>query len=142
MTTTIRQMREALATTLGTSISGVQVSPWLLSAFTPPSLQIKSGVLNYDSSFGAVAEKTYTFQILGMIGLATDIGAQILLSELSDAESDKSVWGAVAKDETLGGVVLNAQVVQASEEHYYRPAAERPEIIGREWTVDILAAGS
>ena len=139
---TINDIRVALANTLKASISGIQISPWLLGGPTPPVLQIVSGPLDYDGTFGASAQKDYQFKVQGMIGLATDIGAQKRLGDLSDPNGPKSVWAAIAADHTLGGVVLFANVISASEEMVYNIAAERPQVIGREWIVEIEAPGA
>lgn len=137
---TINQIREALATRLE-AIAGTQVSAYLLGNPTPPTLQVISGEITYDESCGSGAEQGYQFKVQAMVGVPGDIGAQKRLGEYSDARGSKSVNATIAADKTLGGVVDNAHVESASEEKIYElPGA--PAVIGREWLIEVLAAGA
>ncbi len=136
---TINAIREALATRLG-NIADTQVSAYALSNPTPPALQIVGAEIEYDVTMGAGANGGLQLKIQGLVGLPTDIGAQKLLGSYSDHRGSKSVYAAVAADHTLGGVVLHANVISASEEQIY--TTDRGAYIGREWIVEILAPGA
>ena len=136
---TINAIREALATRLE-NIADTQVSAYALSNPTPPTLQIVSGEIEYDVTMGAGANGGLQLKIQGLVGLPTDIGAQKLLGAYSDHRGNKSVYATVAADHTLGGVVLHANVISASEEQIY--TTDRGAYIGREWIVEILAPGA
>jgi len=136
---TINQAREALATRLE-SIAGTQVSAYLLGNPTPPSLQVIGGEIVYEETCGAGALMGYMFKVQAMVGVPSDIGAQKRLGEYSDASGSKSIRACIAADKTLGGVVDSAHVESASEEKTYELLSGNV-VIGREWLVEVLAAG-
>ena len=138
MAPTVNQIREAIAAVLGT-IPDTQVSAWLLGSPTLPCLQVVSGEIPYDETFGRGSDM-YVFKVQAMVGLVTDIGAQKRLGQYANATGTYSVRAAIDADNTLGGVVQHAQVTSASEEQVYS-LPERPPVIGREWTIEVLATG-
>lgn len=136
---TINQIREALATRLG-NIPDTQISAYALSNPTPPTLQVVSGEIPYDETFGSSASMTYQFKVQALAGAVTDIGAQKLLGAYADTAGTKSVHATIGADKTLGGVVLMAQVENATPEQVYEINGNA--VIGREWIVEILASGA
>jgi len=137
---TINQIREAIKTRLE-GIAGTQVSAYVLGNPTFPSLQVVSGEITYDETVGTAALKGYEFKVQAMVGAVTDIGAQKLLGEYSDSTGSKSVFATIGADHTLGGVVQHADVVSASEEKIYELPNGSP-TIGREWILEVIAAGA
>ena len=134
---TVNAMRDAIAATL-VPIPDTQISAYALTNPTPPTLQVLAGETPYDETFGRGMDM-HNFKIQAIAGLTSDIGAQKLHGRYVDATGTHSVRAAIAADPTLGGVVKHAQVIGAGEEVTYAP--ERGAYVGREFAVEVLAAG-
>ena len=135
---TVNELREAIATLLD-AIPDTQVSAYLLGNFTPPCLQVMSGEIPYDASFGRGSD-TYSFKVQALVGLPTDISAQKLLGRYADSTGTYSVYAALTADKTLGGIAQDLEIQMASEEQIYTMSDRHP-VIGREWAIEVTAPG-
>jgi hypothetical protein len=110
---TLEQVTEGLATNLET-ISGVQVSAWMLASPTPPAIHVVPPAIEYHQAMqNGFAELTFTVQ--AFVALNSDIGAQKLLAQMRAPTGSGSVKAAIEADRTLGGVVKDLIVRSSAE---------------------------
>lgn len=103
----IAALRQGLATNLGT-IPEVQVSPYILSNPTPPTIWVAGISVDFDQAMGrrvtgASYTDQYTATIQGFVALNDDIGNQAMLDNLLAGSGVYSVKTAIEADKTLGG---------------------------------------
>lgn len=134
---TMAQIREGLKTRLAAISGDYQVSAYVLAAPSPPCIYVAGGPIQYDLSMGRGVDDM-TFTITALVQLTTDVGAQKKLDTLAAASGAGSLKATVEGDRTLGGVVDTLHVSEAAEERVYE-AAGKPPMLGREWTVRVLA---
>lgn len=143
MSATLAQVRKGIATNLG-AISGVQVSPYMLSNPTPPMLYVFPDEVDFDLTMHRGLD-CFRLTIQAMIGFVGDEGAQTLLDTLIDPNDSSSVKKAVESDKTLGGVVDDLRVTKQTGYRLYEvPNVGRgmssAQIIGAEWTVEVYVS--
>ena len=110
---TVEQITEGLAANLST-ISGVQVSPWMLASPTPPAIHVIPPAIEYHQAMqDGFSELTFTVQ--AFVALGTDIGSQKRLAQMRAPTGSGSVKAAIEADKTLGGVVSDL-IVRSSDE--------------------------
>jgi hypothetical protein len=123
----------AITTTLGT-IDGVHLYDYADDSPNSPSFMVIPRLIS-DMSLGILS--TATFTILGLAAsTATKDGHNRICGWLSD-DGDQSVGAAIEADNTFGGAVSSARVVEAS----YEPAVVLPDgrrYFGARWTVEVF----
>lgn len=132
----IKTIREGIADSLRT-IQGVQVSAYVLSNPTVPSLQVLSGKSSRLSIRRGLVERE--FQVQGFFGLHSDIGAQMLLDRFCDESGLQSVVTALTADPTFGGVCEESDVDGDSGTQVWNREGS-PAALGTEWTVRVLTS--
>lgn len=135
---TVAQLREGLAANLD-AIEDVQASAYMLSNPTPPTIEVVPDEVDYDAAMGR-GDDTWRFVIRAYVGVASDKGAQLLLDELLAPSGTRSVKTVLEADETLGGVAEDLHVQTATGYRIYQRAGG-PELLGCEWTVEVIAVG-
>jgi hypothetical protein len=133
--TAIRRGIAANLTQLGTNL-GIQVSAYALANPTPPTIQVLPGEVVYDRAMHRGLDDL-TFLVQALVQYGSDIGSQKRLDELLDPTGPKSLKTAVESDSTLGGIVSDVSVTNATG---YRVAqgANGP-ILLCEWSVQVMA---
>jgi hypothetical protein len=116
--------------------TGIQISPYALSSPTPPAIQILPGEILYDQAFRRGLD-VLTLLIQAFVSFTSDIGSQTRLDELLDPTGAHSLKTAVESDSTLGNLVADVSVTNATG---YRVAqgANGP-ILLCEWSVQVYA---
>ncbi|HXJ62966.1 MAG TPA: hypothetical protein VNN79_04350 [Actinomycetota bacterium] len=136
MNLNISNIRAGLETNLST-ISGFQVSRYMLSNFTPPAIMIRpdnESAIEYGQAMGGGVKNIY-MTVVAYVGTASDIGAQKLLDNLID---DDLVIDAIESDKTLAGACADLDVRECrAYQEYARPDGST--VLGAEWTVFIIA---
>ena len=133
----IADIRAGLANNLR-SIKGVQVSAYILSNPTLPTLWVRpapEGFVSYHQSMGGVEE--WRFHVQAYFGISSDIGAQKALDQLLASTGPTSVKAAIESDPTLGGIVAQAVVEDClGYQEYARP--DGASAFGAEWRVRVI----
>jgi hypothetical protein len=126
-----RDLREGLAANLRT-VSGLQVSPYVLANPTPPSADILPAGIDY---YGAMQKgvKTYLFNVQVIVTAGLDEAAQMALDDFVDSDA---IPDAIESDETLGGACDDV-IVHALDE-YGRTALDGKEYFVARWQVEVL----
>lgn len=136
---TLQQVREGLATNLS-SISGCQVSAYLLSNPTPPALEVypdpTEGIEYHRAMGNGLA--TYTMAVRGIVAASTDIGGQKNLDEWLEPSGSSSVKAAIEADRTLGGAVKDAYVRDVTGYQEYVKPGTNTAYYAAVWTVVVL----
>jgi hypothetical protein len=116
--------------------TGMQVSAYALANPTPPTIQIIPGEIEYDLAMHRGVDQI-TMLIQAFVNYGSDIGSQSRLDALLDPTGPNSLKTAVEADSTLGGLVADCSVTDATG---YRVAqgANGP-ILLCEWSVLIYA---
>jgi hypothetical protein len=134
---TVQDIREGFAANLR-ALDGYQVSPYMLTNFTPPVVWVSRCDIEYDRSMGR-GHDFWTFTIQAVTGLVVDVGAQQKIDQLLAPSGPTSVKAAIEADRTLGGTVANLQVTGSNG--YRQVAAEGQTYLLAEWTVELYARG-
>lgn len=131
---TALQIREAIATAVK-SVTGVQASAYVLGSPTPPFVHVLRGPVVYDRAMGH-GTHTWTMRVRAYVASVTDVGAQKLLDEFLSVDGARSIKAAIEADPTLGGVVSDLQVTEASGEQEFIRDQGGP-LLGSEFTVEV-----
>jgi hypothetical protein len=133
------EIRRAIAAQLEANVGELQVSPYLLSQWQPPTAQLFPASTEFDLAMQRGAdERTYTLQVF--VAFVTDEGAQVILDEYLERDGERSVKRVVELDENLGGLVDSVRVTR--HEGYRQFASEgQPMVLGTEFTIVVLAPG-
>lgn len=134
------QIRSGLATRLAAISGDYQVSAYQLSAPTPPCLVVSRGPITYDQTMGRGGDEM-RFTVIAYVQFTTDQGSQKKLDVLAAPSGVGSLKAVVEADKTLGGVVDDTWVSEATEERVYE-APGKPPMLGCEWTVLVLDQAS
>jgi hypothetical protein len=134
---TVQDIREGFAANLR-SLDGYQVSPYMLTNFTPPVVWVARCDVEYDRAMGRGLDY-WTFTIQAVTGLVVDVGAQQKIDQLLAPSGATSVKQAIESDKTLGGLVPNLTVL--SSNGYRQVAVEGLLYLLAEWTVELYARG-
>lgn len=108
----VATIRQGLADALSV-IPEVQVSPWVLSEPTPPTMQIRSGEVQYDLTMHRGWDQ-HTMIVQALVPFSSDIGGQMLLDAWMAPAGPTSVKEAVEADVTLGGACDQVHVTDCS----------------------------
>lgn len=138
-TATLAQIRQGIADNLSDAITGCQVSPYILSNFTPPAIMIRpvsDDAVTYGMAMGEGSQNWYLL-VVGYVGAVNDIGAQQNLDEWIAPAGVNSINAAIDADPTLGGIVASAQVQTCrAYQEYVRPDGST--VLGAEWVVYVV----
>lgn len=133
---TFAQIRAGLKANLD-AIVDVQVSDYMLSNPSPPTIQVFPEAVTYHQAMGnGMDAKRFTVQ--AFVGLTSDVGAQKKLDTWLDDSGSTSVKAAIEADRTLGGFVDDTTVIEASGYKVYALEGARGPVLGCEWTVEII----
>lgn len=111
---TISQIRTALQTRLAT-ISGLDVYDTVPGTINPPAAIVQRRSGPHPDTLGA-SRVSYTMQVTVLLGLADDQAAQNALDGYLSPTGADSILAAVDADETLGGKVDYALVVDVEQD--------------------------
>jgi hypothetical protein len=134
----LTELREALAANL-VSIPGVQQSAYLLSAPTPPAIEIQPDAIEYDLTMRRGTDR-WRFIVRAFVGATTDIGAQKRLDRMLASAGVDSVKAAIESDRQLGGVCDDLRAVRCSGYRSFQREGAAA-VLGAEWEVEVLAEG-
>lgn len=144
MAATLQEIREGLATNLGTmddSPHDVQISPYIIENPTPPTLYVIGPEETvYDLAMQRGLDEWH-ITIQGFVGGPTDIGAQVTLDRWLTPTGGNSVKKALESNPTLSGKIVNIRVVSSSGYRIYHVESTAP-TLGAEWTCKIFNTGS
>lgn len=129
---TLAEIRAGLAANLG-SITGLQVSAYVLSNPTPPCVEIVPAEVQYDQAL-ARGMDTVTMTVRVFVGQASDKGAQQRLDLYLAPDGSGSVKAAIESDPTLVRTVADLHVTSATGYRVYGDTA----LLGCEWTVEVI----
>ena len=110
-----RQIREGIKANLDL-IPGCQISAYALSSPTLPCLYVLTGpaeIVMFDIAMARGGDE-WTWRVVAVTGLISDIGSQMLMDEFLSPDGDRSVKAAVESDKTLGGLVDDVHVTHAT----------------------------
>lgn len=142
--TTVAQVRAALAESLRSALPGGegQVSAYWLSSPTPPTIVVFPQSVTYDRAMGRGHDE-WEYVIQGFVAPVADIGAQELVDRMLAPSGSGSVKAAVEADPTLGGIVSDCWVREASgNELYSLPGVASGLVVGAEWVAVLMVPGS
>lgn len=103
MTTTVRQVREAVAAALE-AIDGLTVTAFPVFQLIPPHAIVKEDEINYRQVFGTTLN-AFDLTIVVFCGITDEQASQYFLDDLATIDGTNSIRGILEADETLGGVV-------------------------------------
>lgn len=132
-----RQIRKALAAAIkdGLGDDKYQVSPYALSAPTPPCFEILTGQIKYHQAMGNGASWR-ALRVRGFLTLNADIGSQ---QKVDDFFENDPVLAALEADPTLGGVIDDLIVDTADPSVFFDVASIGSPCVGGQWQLRILA---
>ena len=133
------ELRVALAANLDT-ITDTQVSAYMLSNPTPPVIHLFPAAVEYDLAMRRGLDKVI-LTVQAFVGFTTDIGAQKRLDLMLQSAGATSVKAAAESDKTLGGKAQDLRVIAMSGYKVF-VVAGRPDVLGAEWNIEILATGT
>lgn len=135
MTTTVRQVREAVADIL-TGINGLTVSPFPTFALFPPHAIVKEDELDYRQVFSTTLN-AFGLSIIVFMSTADEQSSQYFLDDLAEIDGTNSVRRLLEDENsgTLGGLV-DFIAVDAASVVEIRLSAQDPNVLylTREWT--------
>ena len=134
----IRQLREAIAGVLD-AIPDVQVSAYVKASPTLPCIQIVTGPRVYHGTMQNGIE-TQTFMVQARAAYNDELAPQMTLDRLMESTAPDGVKAVLEADDTLGGLVDQLVVTEASGIQLQVPASGGLEII-IEWTVEVYGTG-
>jgi hypothetical protein len=138
VTATLQQAVDALSTTLTATLTdSIQPNTHPAGNINPPAFVItpaEGDFLTYDDAFGD--QDTARLALTVYTGRQQDKSATTLLFEFCARTGIKSIFGIVATDPTLGGVVSSASVLTAGSYGSY--ALGGPEYLGATFILEIL----
>lgn len=130
---TTAQIRTALAAALSAEFSSDwNISPYLLASPNPPQIEIVSGPVDYDLAMGRGLD-LIRYIVRALVQHGSDLSGQVNLDSLLDGSSASGMKAVLEADKTLGGVVEDLRVTEASELKVY----PQGDFIGIEWIVEL-----
>ena len=131
---TTAQIREGIADNLK-AIPGIQASAYVLTNPQPPCVHVMRGDVTYDRAMNG-GEHSWVMRVRAFVAAVSDIGGQQLLDQFVAPTGDRSIKQAIEADRTLGGVVSDLRVTQATGEQEYVRDQGGP-LLGSEFTVEV-----
>lgn len=104
----IAQIRSGLAANLAT-ISGLRTSATVPDDFNPPIAVVIPATIEYDTAFRRGLD-TYEFQVLAIVGRASERNAQANLDAYCQSSGASSIKTALESNRTLSGVIKDLRV--------------------------------
>jgi hypothetical protein len=101
MTTTISELRTAIATTLS-GITGLRTSAFVPDTVSPPIAIIEPNSIKFDVSMGRGLDEL-NFKVTVIVGRATDRSAQSQIDAFCSSAGSTSVKQVLESNRTLGG---------------------------------------
>jgi hypothetical protein len=145
MTATLTTIRQGLAANLST-LTGIQVSAYMLAQPTPPTIHLYPAQVTYDLAAARGLDQ-WDFTVQAFVGDTADQGAQVALDAFIAPSGAQSVKRALEVPDGgsprtyLGGIAGDVSALTCSGYRIYtRPGS--PSVLGAEWTVRVLAAGN
>lgn len=118
-------------------LTGCQISPYMLSAPTTPTVQVMGpDLITYHRAM-ADGVNEWTLIVQAFVGLISDQGAQQVLDRMLDTTGAASVKAAIEADGTLGGAAFSTTVVSSSGYRQYQLGGQA-DVLGCEWSIQIL----
>lgn len=138
----IADLRQGLATNLA-AIPEVQVSAYILSNPTPPTIWVAGISTEYDRTMGRRVTggkytDEYTALVQGFVPFTEDVGHAMLLDTFLAASGTFSVKAAIEADRTLAGAADDCWVSAATQPQL--STFLTMSLLLAEWTVTIIAA--
>lgn len=133
-------IREAIAASLAgiRTVTGIDVSPVVLSSPVPPCGYVADGEIHYDKAGSRGLDELF-FTVVLLAGFTTDTRAQQRLDDLRAPSGALSVKTLIEADRTLGSVCDDLQVTKATAPDAYKLPTSSNLGVGAEWTVRVLA---
>lgn len=133
----VTAVRRAIAHNLSTLLA-TQVSHRMLSNPTPPAVHVYPSSTEFDRTMGrGIDYQVFTVQAL--VGTVSEEAAQDQLDQYLSGSGPRSVKAAVETDKTLGGLVNNLRVTDATG--YRQVVRDGKEILVCDWRVEVWAHG-
>ena len=127
-------LRAAVAAQLGTTW---QTFAYFKSTPKPPQIDILNGQTAYHRAMQN-GKADLTFTVRALVPHTLEESAQTLLDMLLDTTGSSSMLLALEADPTLGGLVSDTTVTEASEVKSYTSPGQEPGAVGCEWTVEVI----
>ncbi len=138
-------IRQALADQLA-SVTGTQVSAYMLASPTPPAIHVFPGGPAGDFEYHAAmvdGTEIWPFTIQAFVPGTSDIGAQKNLDSYIQSTGSQSVKaGLEGGDSTLGGIVLDLIVERCIPYQVFVFEGQRAPCIGAEWHLQVYVQGN
>lgn len=133
---TPREVRAALADALR-EIGGIQVSDYTNANPQPPCAEIRRGPVLYHQAMQD-GVSFWTMLVRVYVATISDKNAALRLDAFLAETGDSSVKAALELDTTLGGIVSDVTVSEATGENAY-VVEGLPILLGSEFTVTVYA---
>lgn len=114
---------------------GLQGSGYLLASPTPPTIEVFPGQTEYDSVFQRGMDEV-VFIVRIVVSMTLDQASQMTLDNYLDPTGTSSVKALLEADRTLGGVVKDLRVEEATG--HQRSTVEAKEQLSADWSVRIF----
>lgn len=140
---TLADIRAGIAANLGT-LTGCQVSAYLLANPTPPALEVFPDAAEGTEYHQAMGDglHLWNLSVRGMVATNEGVGAQKLLDAwLADSGAD-SVFAALESDLTLGGAAEDLMVTGHTGYQEYVHAGLQIPVLAVVWSVQVAATGT
>lgn len=137
-------IREGLRANIAAAFPDAVCTGYLLSGATVvPAFEIEldpEGV-EYDTAMARGVDE-WQLIVRGVVGLASDVGAQKNMDVWLSSSGSRSVKAAIEADKTLGGAAHDIHVTGASGLREYGTSNGAAVYLGAEWAVRVLAPGA
>ena len=136
---TLKGIRMGLAANLA-SIEGVQISPYMLTNPTVPTLEVfpdPESNVQYHKAFANGVSK-WVMCVRGIAGAVTDIGGQETLDEWLEMSGPTSVFAAIESETTLDGRVADVTVTECTGYSEYIKRGTQSSYFASTWVVEVL----
>ena len=135
----LADIRVALAAALQPALDAVgggQPSAYTLESPTPPTLWVMGpDQIVYDMTMRRSGFDQWTMIVQGFVGSPLDKAAQVNLDLWLAPSGATSVKAAIEADRTLGGIVDDLTVTEASGYRRYQFQTNGPTVLGCDWSV-------
>lgn len=136
----IRDIRQGLRTNIKSTITGLQVSAYVLANPSPPGVHIYPGETRFDLAMNRGLDEM-DFVVQAFIAHTGDQGNQSFLDELRDPIGARSMKTAIEVDRTLAGVCEDLRVVSETEYRMLVTSDNRA-LITTDWLVTVYVDSS
>lgn len=139
MAATRAQIREGIRANIAASLgTSWQTFSYYKSSPKPPQIDVMNGPTRYHQAMGN-GKVDLAFTVRALVPHTIEESAEALLDTLLDTSGASSLLAAVESDTTLGGLVSDTIVTEATEVKVYPVAGvSEPGALGVEWTVEVI----